>query len=129
MERGQVSESRNDGWQNNVAHSTSESADRYAIRKEQEHAMSGVCCEDVADTISTRQQGQGEPINAINSTEAKTRKAVNAFDGSQPGFWTTEPFVGRVANGIPNRIHRLKGLGNAQVPLQAAAAWKLLGGQ
>lgn len=44
------------------------------------------------------------------------------------GYWATEPIMGRVANGIPNRVHRLKGLGNAQVPLQAAAAWKLLGG-
>jgi hypothetical protein len=26
------------------------------------------------------------------------------------------------------RIHRLKALGNGQVPLQAAVAWKLLGG-
>lgn len=44
------------------------------------------------------------------------------------GWWASEPELGRVANGIPNRVHRLKGLGNAQVPLQAAAAWKLLGG-
>jgi hypothetical protein len=36
--------------------------------------------------------------------------------------------VGRVANGIPNRVHRLKGLGNAQVPLQAAVAYRLLNG-
>lgn len=43
-------------------------------------------------------------------------------------YWSTEPKVGRVANGVPHRVHRLKGLGNAQVPLQAAAAWKLLGG-
>jgi len=31
-------------------------------------------------------------------------------------WWKTEPSVGRVANGIPNRPHRLKGLGNAVVP-------------
>jgi DNA (cytosine-5)-methyltransferase 1 len=30
--------------------------------------------------------------------------------------WTTEPSVGRVANGISNRVDRIKGLGNAIVP-------------
>ena len=30
--------------------------------------------------------------------------------------WLTEPPVGRVANGIPRRVDRLKGLGNAIVP-------------
>ena len=32
------------------------------------------------------------------------------------GYWNAEPNVGRVANGIPNRVDRLKGLGNAIVP-------------
>ncbi|MEL0193085.1 MAG: hypothetical protein VW865_12420, partial [Halieaceae bacterium] len=32
------------------------------------------------------------------------------------GRWKSEPPVGRVANGIPNRVDRLKGLGNAIVP-------------
>jgi DNA (cytosine-5)-methyltransferase 1 len=30
--------------------------------------------------------------------------------------WTPEPELGRVAHGIPNRTHRIKGLGNAIVP-------------
>jgi hypothetical protein len=34
--------------------------------------------------------------------------------------------VGRVVDGMPDRVGMLKGLGNAQVPLQAAAAWRLL---
>lgn len=34
--------------------------------------------------------------------------------------WTPEPAVGRVANGIPNRVDRLRGLGNAIVPQVAA---------
>jgi DNA (cytosine-5)-methyltransferase 1 len=34
--------------------------------------------------------------------------------------------VGRVANGVPARVDRLKALGNGQVPACAAAAWRLL---
>lgn len=36
-------------------------------------------------------------------------------------FWFTEPAVGRVVDGCPNRIHRLKLLGNGQVP--ACTEW------
>lgn len=32
------------------------------------------------------------------------------------GHWATEPNVGRVAHGIPQRVDRLRGLGNAVVP-------------
>jgi DNA (cytosine-5)-methyltransferase 1 len=32
------------------------------------------------------------------------------------GWWLTEPNVGRVAHGVPARVDRLKGLGNAVVP-------------
>ena len=31
-------------------------------------------------------------------------------------WWTTEPRVGRVAHGVPKRVDRLRGLGNAVVP-------------
>lgn len=43
-----------------------------------------------------------------------------------PGWWEIEPPLGRVANGVPNRVDRLKGLGNAQVPVCAALAFYLL---
>ena len=32
------------------------------------------------------------------------------------GWWEFEPNVGRVANGVPGRVYRLKGLGNSIVP-------------
>ena len=35
------------------------------------------------------------------------------------GYWVTEPDVGRVAHGVPNRVDRLKGLGNSIVPAVA----------
>lgn len=42
------------------------------------------------------------------------------------GWWVAEPNVGRVANGVPARVDRLRGLGNAQVPVQAATAFREL---
>lgn len=33
-------------------------------------------------------------------------------------WWPAEPRVGRVAHGVPHRVDRLKGLGNAVVPAQ-----------
>ena len=36
--------------------------------------------------------------------------------GKNNGQWAVEPNVGRVANGIPHRVERLRGLGNAIVP-------------
>lgn len=42
--------------------------------------------------------------------------------------WAVEPDVGRVAHGIPFRVDRLRGLGNAVVPQQAREAFKRLTG-
>lgn len=50
---------------------------------------------------------RGDPAKA---GEGETDSTVNA------GWWSTEPDVGRVANGVPARVDRLRGLGNAVVP-------------
>ena len=41
-------------------------------------------------------------------------------------WWETESAICRVVDGCSHRLDRLKGLGNAQVPLCAAIAWKTL---
>ncbi|WP_223430069.1 DNA cytosine methyltransferase [Pseudomonas sp. GL-B-26] len=42
------------------------------------------------------------------------------------GWWSSEPGMGRVADGMAYRVDRLKALGNGQVPVVAARAFELL---
>lgn len=62
-------------------------------------------------------------VSHAESTECDQRKQcpepsrrTGFADG---GWWSVEPNVGRVANGVPSRVDRLKCLGNAVVPQQA----------
>ncbi len=75
-------------------------------------------CADVADTASKRQQRSRMHGRPQHSTQNKDRQTDRPNNGSQgkAQFWKPEPAVGRVANGIPRRVDRLKGLGNAIVP-------------
>lgn len=41
-------------------------------------------------------------------------------------WWETEPDVGRVADGVPSRVDRLRGLGNAVVPQVAEVIGRLV---
>ena len=58
----------------------------------------------------------------------KSRETPDRFsDGiGNAVWWATEPSVGRVANGLADAVDRIKAIGNGQVPLCAATAWKLL---
>ena len=49
-------------------------------------------------------------------TEHELRNSEKEKQTSGNSWWSVEPNVGRVANGVPGRVHRLKGLGNAIVP-------------
>ena len=84
----------------------------------------------LADAERIGQQGSRKHEQSICSEEIGDREADRIINGGQRnvGWWDAEPDVDRVANGVAFRIHRLKALGNGQVPLQAAVAWKLLGG-
>ena len=66
------------------------------------------------------QQSEGQ-IQQSGRTETQRPSAT-----ALRGWWDTEPDVGRVAHGVANRVHRLKCLGNGQVPAVAAAAFRLL---
>ncbi len=65
--------------------------------------------QDVPDTTSKRR--------CSGATTRKNAKDVGELRRSERfGYWSFEPDVGRVANGIPKRVDRLKGIGNAVVP-------------
>lgn len=87
-----------------------------ADRREPDHV--GGSGEDVAYTASKRQQGSWLHGRSEHQAQNKDGQADRADNSSQRDtqFWLPEPPVGRVANGIPNRAHRLRALGNAVVP-------------
>lgn len=47
---------------------------------------------------------------------------------SNPCEWKTEPSVGRMVDGLQNRVDRIKALGNSVVPLQVKTAFEILMG-
>ena len=80
----------------------------------------------LAHAPSVRQSGQREPVYSSHTKEVAEGKAVDVIDECFPHFWSTEPSLGRVANGVANRMERLTALGNGQVPAVAALAWRVL---
>ena len=104
--------------------------------------------EVLADTSSKRlQRGEAAGCPVSNREESRnqlfagcsfgieraaTKPGLGELADGLPGrlgWWDSEPEVGRVSSGVKNRVGQLKGYGNAQVPMQAAIAWKLLGGE
>jgi DNA (cytosine-5)-methyltransferase 1 len=53
-------------------------------------------------------------------------RQTNAPSAHSRCWWDVEPNVGRVADGVAARVDRLKAIGNGQVPLCAATAWRIL---
>lgn len=76
------------------------------------------CKDHVADTACKRLQGLGSCGKQESGVYGE--KIVSLCHGGDFCQWPAEPRVGRVAHGIPNRVDRLKGLGNAIVPQVAA---------
>lgn len=66
-------------------------------------------CEDVADA-------SGAGLSLAWSEPSGTHGLESWRLPSSSCWWRSEPDVGRVAHGVPGRVDRLKGLGNAVVP-------------
>lgn len=75
-------------------------------------------------------QRQQRIIAEQSDTQGRAKPNWRPFGSFGHGFgcWPTESGLGRVADGVAHRAHRIKCLGNGQVPRVAAAAWELLYG-
>ena len=70
---------------------------------------------DLADTNSARRQ---------RSSGLHYERGTPSYEGWK--WWEFEPDVGRVADGVPSRVDRLRGLGNAVVPQVAEYIGRLV---
>jgi DNA (cytosine-5)-methyltransferase 1 len=72
--------------------------------------------------------------NKISNTNVPQQQRGSISSGVQQKYsytcdsrwWEVEPDLGRVADGVAARVDRLKAIGNGQVPLCAATAWRIL---
>lgn len=70
---------------------------------------------------------QGHRNERINDESIEQKRLTwSGVIGRCRNWWKTEPNVGRVADGVDARVDRLKAIGNGQVPLCAATAWRIL---
>ena len=74
---------------------------------------------NVANTDSAQRKGGG--------ISSRIYEEYPDFGGTS--WWEVEPDVGRVANGVPNRVDRLRSLGNAVVPQVAKQIGDMIMGQ
>jgi DNA (cytosine-5)-methyltransferase 1 len=71
---------------------------------------SGNLRDDVSDAASGKQRSIGAQCDERRLQDEAVQCLGHSCD------WATEPDVGRVAHGVPARVDRLRGLGNAIVP-------------
>ena len=89
---------------------------------------------DVADTNGygiqggkvKRSDGENRPRSSHEQPSGCSRSAIRLRNAKRETFWEPEPGMGRVAHGVPDRTHRLKGLGNAVVPSVVAEIGRVI---
>lgn len=102
-------------------------AERARLERHAGNGSYGACQQSAAGSTGAsglRGGTQADVADAegICKREPATQADAEPTSGGTPPFvggrswWFVEPRVGRVAHGVPRRVDRLKGLGNAVVP-------------
>lgn len=68
---------------------------------------------------------QSHGVFATGRQAAESREP-HSLSRAVSDWWQTEPGMGRVADGVPHRVDRLRGLGNAVVPQVAEVVGRLI---
>ena len=80
----------------------------------------------LADAESVRLEGQRSGREQKLYAHEGQAVFMRNGEGRGPAHWSTEPAVGRLVNGLPHRVDRLRCLGNSVVPLCARTAFDIL---
>ena len=97
-----------------IPNADSEQARRLPIGKETSYAKLGRVCKHVPNADSMRKLQQ-----------KRSKQNVREWTCNS-SWWQAEPDVGRVVDGVPHRVDRLRCLGNAVVPAQAYLIFKAI---
>ena len=99
------------GGIDNVAHTTS---DLWSASGHERPTPFDGRSQGVAHAALKRRNGKQAPDR--NRNRKPSRQARGCGSNGIPNPWLSEPNVGRVAHGVPNRVDRVTALGNAVVP-------------
>lgn len=87
------------------------------VQRRDNQSQSGSSRRSTNVANASQQYSNGKPDNTGHSEQSETVSQSRDSGWSQrTSNWQTEPDVGRVAYGVPSRVDRLRGLGNAVVP-------------
>lgn len=89
------------------------------------HAASKRRGENEVQLGNPEKSGNEKNGGGIQESRVQSKRICSSFPGAIE-WWQTEPAVGRVAYGVPNRVDRLKCLGNAVVPYQVLPIFKAI---
>ena len=110
---------RNTGQRNSLADADRQRQPQSQGCQQQKRRRIGDGSKEMADADSKRRRSwYAKRQNAKNVRESSRRETFR--------HWDVEPSVGRVANGIPRRVDRLRCLGNAVVPQVACVVGQIL---
>ena len=85
--------------------------------------------EDTRQTLANTGGKHGQGIFPCRTDPQIRGRSFERSPGScrdGTGWWSSEPGLGRVADGVAHRVDRLKAIGNGQVPVVAASAFNIL---
>lgn len=99
-------------------------ADSKSLRMEGEQLSGGF-----KGVLQSNLDGSSQELSNTSSIHAQRfNNRQRKRESRRSGWWSVEPPVGRVANGVSMRVERLTGLGNAVVLSQAREAFERLMG-